>query len=115
MIRPYIVNLKIELVDCTLTVRYTDDPERGEVGATVEFTEVGNVQVDRYHDADDHTYGDFNPIRRVAVSLGRSRFKINTGDAVLAFEASSTVRFKYATADGSDWPAFFAVDSGVAE
>ncbi len=115
MIYPYIVHITVELTMCTLVVQYTVDPERGEVGAMVEFTEVGNIQVFRYHDAGDVCYGDFEPIRAVSLVEGRSRFTMNTGDAVVMFEAASRWIVAYENGDEADWPALFAVETGAAE
>ena len=111
----YIIEIAVELIDCTLVLRLTDDPERGEVGASVLFKHVGAVRVNRYHDADDTCLGDFEPIRRFSLGGGRVRFTIDTGDAMLTFEASAEVRFDYAGGNGAGWPALFDLKDGAAE
>jgi hypothetical protein len=85
----WISKLMIDLIDCTIALAATRDPERADFSLTLQFREVGNVQITRYHDDLQHPpcLGDFTPIRAEDLEDGRVRFHINTGDALLVFEA----------------------------
>jgi len=78
----------IDLIDCTIALAATRNPECGDFSLTLQFREGGNVQITRYHDLHDPPcLGDFTPIRAEELGDGRVRFHIDTGDAVLVFEA----------------------------
>jgi hypothetical protein len=49
---------------------------------------VGNLQVDRYHEADQASLGDLTGIAIEELSKGRARFRADTGDAIVVFEAA---------------------------
>ncbi len=85
-----ISQLKLDLIECTLTCVTTADPNLPEEAFRVDFKDVGNVKVSRYHDADDVSLGDFERFSmRMVGSAGRAIFETNTGDAFLSFEASN--------------------------
>lgn len=90
----WISDLSINLVDCTLTLLTTSEPDRGQLTFRLTFSAVGNVQINRYHDADTDTLGDFTGIRVVNIGEGRARFQTDTGDALLEFEASDRPMFE---------------------
>ena len=89
-----IFHLVADLIGCTLAVRLTDDPDHNPETATITFAEVGPLHVDRYHDADVKCMGDFEPFTVVPLTGGRARFRTNTGDAILTFEASEAAEVK---------------------
>jgi hypothetical protein len=86
----WISQLNLDLVDCTLTCVTTANPDAPDQAFRVEFKEVGKVSVERYHDARQVSLGDFGRFRmRPTNGDGRAVFEINTGDALLTFEASA--------------------------
>jgi hypothetical protein len=86
----WISKLVVDLIDCTIRLEGTADPERAGSALELIFREVGNVRVERYHDLDNAPcLGDFNLIRAEDLGDGRARFRTDTGDAMLVFEAAA--------------------------
>ncbi|MDB5321206.1 MAG: hypothetical protein JWN40_2837 [Phycisphaerales bacterium] len=86
----WISQLNLDLVACTLTCVVTANPDAPALAFRVEFQHVGKVSVDRYHDPDGDTFGDFERFHmRPIEGTGRAVFETNSGDAVLTFEASA--------------------------
>ena len=86
----WISKFVIDLIDCTVRLEATRDPDRGMHAFEVEFRDVGNVQVDRYHDADEPSLGNLMGIGVEQLAHARARFRADTGDAVVVFEAAAS-------------------------
>ena len=88
----WITKLVIDLINCTISLEGTAEPEAAEpsISLVLSFREVGNVRVERYHDF-DHVpcFGDLTHIQVEHLGSGRARFRTDTGDAILAFEAAA--------------------------
>jgi hypothetical protein len=87
----WIRSFRIELIDCTARIDVTNDPEGDSVHETYTFEGLGDVSVRRYHDVDrdELGLGDFCGVDEVAIDGGRARYRLDTGDAVVEFEAAS--------------------------
>jgi len=89
----WISMLAVDLIDCTIRLEGTVDPERTGSAFELTFREVGNIRVERYHDFETMPcLGDFNLIRVEDLADGRARFRTDTGDAMLIFEAVASPR-----------------------
>lgn len=86
----WISKLVIDLIDCTITLEGTVDPERTGGAFELIFREVGDVRIERYHDLDTvPCLGDLNLIRVENLADGRARFRTDTGDAMIDFQAAA--------------------------
>ena len=84
----WISQLNLDLIGCTLTCVVTADPDGPNEAFRIEFKQVGKVNLDRYHDPDGITFGDFEGFHSQPIAGGgRAVFQTNTGDSFLTFEA----------------------------
>ena len=88
----WISTLIIDLLNCTASLNATDNPDHGGSSVEVEFEQVGNVRVDRYHDASAPCLGDMTGVLVKSIGGGRARFRLDTGDATVEFEAAEHPR-----------------------
>lgn len=92
----WIYDFQFDVIECTAVVSLTTDPDKGVVEEELHFHEVGNISVDRYHEPASGTrgLGDWSDLELTAVDSGRCRFKVNTGDAFVRFEANGNYERK---------------------
>ncbi len=87
----WISMLAVDLIGCTIRLVGTIDPERAGSAFELTFREVGHIRVERYHDFGSMPcLGDFSLIRAEDLTDGRARFRTDTGDAMLVFEAAAS-------------------------
>ncbi len=85
----WITAFNINVIECTLLLSVTDEPERPMPVEEYTFRSVSAIQVDRYHETKDNCLGDFQGIEEKKFDNDRSEFRINTGDALVIFQAAS--------------------------
>ncbi|MDB5301030.1 MAG: hypothetical protein JWO87_2693 [Phycisphaerales bacterium] len=90
----WITILTIDVIECTLALTATHDPERQTPAVEFAFGSVGAVRIDRYHAPDHMCLGDFEGVEEKKLGQGRSEFRVNTGDAFVVFEAASDYTLK---------------------
>ena len=84
----WITAFTFDLVTATAGATCTRDPDSGLAAFCVKFRDVGNVRVNRYHDASEPCLGDMAGFLVEATTPNRARYRIDTGDAIVVFEAS---------------------------
>ena len=91
----YIIELVFSITECACTLALTKTPDKPRVDTEIIFSSVGNVLIKRYHDP-KVCFGDFLELNIKQLTSDRSEFVIDTGDALVTFEASSTYETNYA-------------------
>jgi len=84
----HILYFTFDLIECTCRVSLTNasDESIGD-GRIYLFSEIGNISVQRYHDSDEITLGDFYGFETKELTDKRAEFRIDTGDSLVIFEA----------------------------
>ncbi len=108
----WISELWIDLIESTITLVTTRNPDAPAKGFRLVFEQVGDISLDRYHAIDDPELAHFSPVHVKSLpNKSRARFRLDTGDARLVFEAH--VKQKFTPLDGKHLgdTELFVVDS----
>ena len=87
----HIIEFVFSVTECTSTLTLTKTPNKPQVDTKIVFSYVGNVLIKRYHNPED-CFGDYTGLNVKQLTTDRSEFMIDTGDALVTFEASSTYK-----------------------
>lgn len=100
----WIAELTINPLECSIHLTTTAEPDKVTMPSAWRyvFRAVGNLQIERYHDTDNPCLGDFCGIHVHELGDGRSRYRLDTGDAWLTFEASTEREVNRVSPDAPD-------------
>ena len=95
MSRRWILSFTFDVVECSACLVLTRDPDAGKADEEFVFTDVSNIAVERYHDVEPEvTLGDFTEIKKTPREQDRVVFQLDTGDALVTFEANADYDIK---------------------